>query len=223
MSLTNYKEVQCECGEITNVELYTSVNAEQNPELKEILLAGELNLVVCPRCNNVFYSEDFLLYMDLKTELIAYVYPKSFVNQKEDLAARMSTDFNTVHETIKDKISFEPLLIFGLDNLVNLLHADEERNDEAQIVEYLCKEFKFGHVRLSTGQARKLGLPETIPFSHVSHDKTGHIENRVTTALEKIVNFSPDLAYSKQLLTRITGDKDFSIGEILTPLLNLHK
>jgi hypothetical protein len=81
--------------------LLSALSVSDNPELKEALIAGEINLVSCPKCGEMFYAECFILYHDSRNELIAFVYPLSFQNQGAQCKMKMRKEFELALETLK--------------------------------------------------------------------------------------------------------------------------
>jgi len=206
MSLTNFKEVQCECGEKFTVELVNSINAEQTPQLKEKLLAGELNLTVCPKCHKLLYVEQFILYIELNKELIVFIYPKDYENDSEKWEKIMNQDFQKVQQDLKeeDKIKFSPIIIFGLEKLVELLNFEELQEEETEIVKYICQQYNLKTIELSCTQARKEHIPRIIPLLN-SENKTK--TEQIIDGLEKIISFSPDLVCYKKFLEQLKNKK----------------
>jgi len=141
MSFTNYDQVKCPCGHIFEVELYSSINVQQDPELREKILAGELNVVVCPECSMPFYAERFVLYLDPSAELIAFVYPALFVSDRPCWEKKMFEDFENAQKELPDfffkeqKFSYTPVIFFGLDNLVEVLITGEEKTGKKVLSE----------------------------------------------------------------------------------------
>src|SRR3954469_4499031 len=79
-SMSNFNDIDitCEqCGQEFRGTVWTAVHAGQDPELKVLLLGGELNLVMCPQCGYVAYHDRFILYQDPAAEIVAYVYPQA--------------------------------------------------------------------------------------------------------------------------------------------------
>ena len=60
MSILSNREIVCECGETFETNLWSAVSVSDNPELKEAIIAGEFNLVSCPKCHQMFYWDIFL-------------------------------------------------------------------------------------------------------------------------------------------------------------------
>ena len=130
MSILNLEEITCPCGEVFEAELLSAVSVSDNPELKEALIAGEINLVSCPKCGQMFYAERFILYHDSANEFIAFVYPLSFQNQAAQCKEKMQSEFSKAvanfSEEEKKKMNYEPFLIFGIEDLVLLLKAEQD-------------------------------------------------------------------------------------------------
>ena len=212
MSLTKLREIQCDCGEMFTAEIYGSINIGQNPELKELLLAGELNVVSCNKCGNIIFVEDFLLYLDLKQEIIAFVYPLELKKQKETYEQSMAENFRIVQKDMNKKFDYKPMLLFGLEELIEILNAELELEDETQILEYMVNEFKMSSIKLSIRSSRKLKLPGIIPYIP---DKKHGMKQQIISGLQKIINFSPDMINCKKLLDKINTDTTFNIEELL--------
>ncbi|GHT36149.1 hypothetical protein AGMMS49593_00250 [Endomicrobiia bacterium] len=66
MTILNLEENKCHKGRPFDVELFCATSTVDNPELKEALMAGEINFVFCPyhNCGEMFYAERFVLYHD---------------------------------------------------------------------------------------------------------------------------------------------------------------
>lgn len=120
MSVFNDIDVRCvQCGKEFRGTVWTSINAKEDPELKDMLLGGEINILFCPECSHTFFYEHFLLYLDPPLNLAAYVYPPHEEVEKKDLEIMMRRSFEEAQEGFapKDRFTSEPLLMFGLDEL----------------------------------------------------------------------------------------------------------
>ncbi len=164
MSFTQLEELKCpSCGEFFVAELWGTVNVMTDPDLKEALLGGVLNVQSCPKCGHIFYAERFILYHDPSTELMAFVYPQSFspgldeVSRREEWYNRMMKDFTDAQSDINndEKIPYKPELFFGLDSLCRLIRAEEELKDEEEVVDYECRARKIKVLKLSPSKARQ--------------------------------------------------------------------
>jgi hypothetical protein len=211
MSLTTFRQVKCPCGEIINAELWSSINVEQNPELKEILLAGELNVIKCPKCGIIFYAEQFVLYFDPPNELLVFVYPADFVNKKDYWYNKMMDDFNKIKEDILNsdkKLTYLPLIFFGLDELVNLLKYEDQLLDEISVLENVSSNLNLKLLKISLYTARSKHIPYILPYIEVE-DVT--LRDKIILGIRKLVEVMPDMITYKDMLNRIdeiTFDKD---------------
>lgn len=208
MSTTKLEEIRCPCGEIFEAELYNSINSTEDPGLKEALLSGEINVVCCPKCNQIFYAEHFLLYHDPEAQLIAFVYPQSFETDEEFWRKRMNEDFEKAMETMPDgaEITYQPMVLFGLDRLVDIIREEEEINDEISILEYSFSDIGVDILRLKPAAARERKLPRCIPCAPGESQRTGVIKG-----LKKILAFNPSLQWFEKLLKLVERHKEWRV------------
>jgi CpXC protein len=73
----------CPCGETFPVTMYQTVNVTLEPELLYRLLAGSLNVAVCPNCGRKAMSAQPFIYHDMARGLFAYVHPRGDVSDEE--------------------------------------------------------------------------------------------------------------------------------------------
>jgi len=73
----------CPCGETFPVTMYQTVNVTLEPELLYRLLAGSLNVAVCPNCGRKAMSAQPFIYHDMARGLFAYVHPRADVSDEE--------------------------------------------------------------------------------------------------------------------------------------------
>lgn len=57
MAISNLEKIKCHKGHIFEAQLISAISVSDNFELKEALISGELNLVTCPECGQIFYAE----------------------------------------------------------------------------------------------------------------------------------------------------------------------
>jgi hypothetical protein len=130
VSAFNDIDVECpNCGDKFKGTVWTAIHAVSDPELKEMLVGGELNILFCPHCSNTFFYEHFLIYQDPRLKLVAYVYPPEEETRQEELEILMKRSFDEAQETfeLKDRLPYGPTLFFGLDQLKDYIIKEEER------------------------------------------------------------------------------------------------
>ncbi|MDR2709603.1 MAG: CpXC domain-containing protein [Elusimicrobiota bacterium] len=201
MATTKVVEVKCECGEVFEAELVTSIAAGEDIDVKERILTGGLNLVKCPNCGRVFYAETFILYHDNKNQLLAYVYPLECKDQKEEYEKQMRQEFNKAMADFGESINYQPIILFGIEALANLLLKEQDMEDEEMIARYFCKERHFYTIELPSAFARKYGIVRVLPTTKQG-DPLG-----IAEAVKSLVEYNPQLVFYKTLYDRISqGD-----------------
>src|SRR5476649_950953 len=109
--------------------LWTAVHAGEDPILNDILLGGELNILMCPKCSHAAYRDHFVLYQDPAAQLIAYIYPPDQSGEKEFLRKAMLLTFHEAQKVLepKDRKDYEPLIVFGLATFVEMMRQEDLR------------------------------------------------------------------------------------------------
>jgi hypothetical protein len=206
MSIANLEEIKCPCGEAFEAELLSAISISDNPELKEALISGEINLVCCPACGDMFHAERFILYHDSENELIAFVYPLSFQSQAAQCRKRMQHDFKTAIEKFdeKNKIGYEPIMFFGIEDLALLLRTEQEIEDEESVLEYTAQEISLDLIKISPSFARKLNIPKVLP---VPKNEKKYNEKAIT-ALKTLTKHNSNLLNYAKLLEKLSENKN---------------
>ncbi|HEX9413511.1 MAG TPA: CpXC domain-containing protein [Ktedonobacterales bacterium] len=73
----------CDCGHEYRATVHHAVNITLEPQLLYELLAGRLNVAVCPNCGRRVSSELPFIYHDMKRGLFAYVHPSGDLPEDE--------------------------------------------------------------------------------------------------------------------------------------------
>ena len=211
MSILSSREITCNCGHVFEASLWSAVSVSENPELKESIISGEFNLVSCPKCQQMFYWEHFFIYQDLANEFIAYVYPKNYEKQATYYRNLMIEQFKEVAlATTEVLIDFDPVLYFGIVDLVSTLKMEENINDEIQILKFVSKMLGLNIINIKPSVARNLCIIQTIPILKNEKDKT----KAVISGLEKLLEYNNNLIEFEKFLARIKNNP-MSLNEIL--------
>jgi hypothetical protein len=76
MPETQVVHIQCpNCGNPYETPIRTVVDVGQNPQLRQALLSGQLNVAICPKCNQGGVIETPLVYHDPQAEFLAVYFP----------------------------------------------------------------------------------------------------------------------------------------------------
>ncbi|WP_372520658.1 CpXC domain-containing protein [Candidatus Ruminimicrobiellum ovillum] len=202
MSILSNCEIKCSCGETFEAELWKAINVFDDPDLKEVLLSGRFNTVECPKCHKVFYHEHFFMYQDLQNELIAYVYPKEDEKNAKSLRKKMLSDFTALSKEIEElaSIDFEPVIYFGVEDLINTIKNEDYIKDEIDILTFIAKRIELDLIKIKPAKARNLCILHTIPKSKKS---SGDIKKDIVSGLEQLLKYNPNLAEYENFLARI--------------------
>ncbi len=73
----------CECGTNFTSTLYQTVNVTLEPQLLYRLLAGSLNVAVCPNCGRKTESDLPFIYHDMRHGFFAYAHPNAEASDEE--------------------------------------------------------------------------------------------------------------------------------------------
>jgi hypothetical protein len=91
MSQKKSYDIRCpKCRREQSVDLYEAINVRQSPELKDQLLANQLNAVVCEQCHSSFRVDKPLLYHDPEQKRMIYLIPMG--EGAEEIGERQFTD-----------------------------------------------------------------------------------------------------------------------------------
>lgn len=129
--------IRCpKCQYEQDVELYSAINARQDPELREALLANRLNVVTCDHCSATFRVDLPFAYSDPERHVLIYWIPARPEDQlssentfQEDLAQLTST-------LPKDLTMPTVSLVFDRYQLVERIFLYEAGLNE-RIIEYI--------------------------------------------------------------------------------------
>ncbi|MCB4790559.1 MAG: CpXC domain-containing protein [Elusimicrobia bacterium] len=217
MSLSKLEEVKCPCGEVFEAELWNSIEVAKDPDLKEQLLGGEINIVCCPECHQIFYAEHFILYLDTQNEIIAFVYPLSFSKRRDYWKSKMEKDFEKVMDQFvpEDRLDYKPELLFGLDSLVNLIHENDQASDEAAVLFYSAESLGLSLIELRPCLARLNGMPRTIPLLKSKNDD---IRSEALQGLARLLKHNDRLTCYKKFYDQIQSDPNWALKkELIKP------
>ena len=91
MPRSSHVTYNCACGETFTSETHHTVNVTLEPTLLYELLAGKLNVAVCPNCGRVSESSLPFIYHDMARGLFAYVHPDADAEDedREELLERL--------------------------------------------------------------------------------------------------------------------------------------
>lgn len=165
-SLQNESAAHCPHGcEPFDVTYWSLVRGDENPDLKASILAGELNLVRCPECETFFHHDGEIIYFDAPAELLVFVFSPKDKPREHELKEKIEHDYQIIKNSLlKDvHLNYPPLCVFGLAELQHLLHHEEERTAESEVVAAASATQGFEVARLKPSYARQNHFPLYVP------------------------------------------------------------
>jgi hypothetical protein len=211
MSQFNDIDLECSnCGHEHRASVWVAIHAGQDPELKDLLLGGELNLVSCPECMHVSFEDRFLIYQEPAAELVAYVYPEIQRAQEAELQILMLKGFHEAQATLPEKqhLDYDPLLFFGLESLIEQLNEEQALAVQSQVAQALCKQHKLKSILLRPHQARQLGTMRVLP---IAGEGTKPARKEILAGIEKLLEIDPVLDLYTKLKEKIKSDPAWSL------------
>ena len=159
--------VECpHCGESFDADFWTVVRGDRDHDVKELILSGEFDLLVCPKCEEMVQHEEPFLYIDPPKDLLAFVMPESYEAEKEKWIARMNADYEPVKASLfaGQGLTAGPLYLFGLGQLTAKLADDRDREEETEVLEFMAREDGLNLLPVNPVAARELDLPFKLPM-----------------------------------------------------------
>lgn len=172
-SICNESLAHCPNGcEPFDVEYWSLVRADQDPDLKQAALGGELNLVRCPTCGAFFHHGKDLIYFDAHNELLVFVFSQETKQKEPDLQARIARDYEIIKNTLLKELHMEypPFTVFGLEELQAVLQSAENLVAESEVIAAASAAEGFSVARLKPSYARQHHFPLYVPAP--AQDKT---------------------------------------------------
>lgn len=159
--------VECpHCGEAFDADFWTVVRGDRDHDVKELILSGEFNLLMCTKCSQMFLHEEPFLYMDPTRGLLAFVMPETYLGEKDKWIAKLNADYEPLKDALssEESVGAEPVFLFGLAQLTDLLENDQDREEETEVMEFMAREDGYNLLPVKPASAREFDLPFTIPM-----------------------------------------------------------
>ena len=119
------QELECPaCGHSQNAVVYETINVTLDPELKEKLFKGQLNLFVCEECGHRAIMNLVFLYHDMEKKFCVQYCPFEKVLRKDEQLAEMYTingEPQYLYSLQLPEIAeymLEPHIVLSLDEMV---------------------------------------------------------------------------------------------------------
>lgn len=109
------KVVKCDhCGCDVPINILSSVNVTLNPELRKMVLEGEIFKFKCTNCKNSINALYPILYHDMINKFMIYYIPESLVNDENFEFVQVYDELSSTQKRIVNNLSTlkEEILIF---------------------------------------------------------------------------------------------------------------
>lgn len=137
MSQQKTYNIRCpQCGREQDVQLYESINVQTAPELKQKLLANEINAVRCAQCGATFRVDKPLLYNDPERRLMIYLIPLGEADYEEGERQFADSLHRLNHLLPQDVPAPEVVLVFDRSELVERIFLSDAGLNP-RIIEYI--------------------------------------------------------------------------------------
>lgn len=159
--------VECpHCGEGFDADFWTVVRGDRDEDVKELILSGEFDILMCPKCETMFQHEEPFLYIDPGKDIMAFVMPESYREKRDEWIARMEKDYAPVRASLAagQGVTGDPLYLFGLAPLTQLLESDRDREEETEVMEFMAREDGLHLLPVKPSAARELDITFSIPM-----------------------------------------------------------
>ncbi|MGN0022763.1 MAG: CpXC domain-containing protein [Elusimicrobiaceae bacterium] len=187
-----------------DAEYWTLVRGDQDAELKEALLGGELNLISCPSCGEFFYHDRDVVYFDPPKELLAFVSPKADKDNFDEIKKKMQKDFEFLRKNLAEmNINYSPFYLAGMEELKSLLEYDDYSSCQSEVIAASAAQKGFKVTPLAPSAARVNGYPLYLP---VDGDK--YEARSVLKAAEALLAANPALTLLSALIKDLKAGKD---------------
>lgn len=131
MSLASQRELTCPyCGANQEVTVWESINISLDPELKEQLFAGQINVVRCEECEKQALIASSLLYHDMSQKIAVQYFPHEALQdasflQRFNEDGTLKTDIYPP-EMIEDfQYLVYPHIVFNLNEMLRYIQFRE--------------------------------------------------------------------------------------------------
>jgi len=111
MSICEHIEFQCpSCNSSQTIEIWRSINTQENPELKKELFEGRINVFHCLECDFEGSLPVDLLYHDVENQFCVQFFPFEWILDDKFIQRFRFQDGNVVFAPQKDILSLPAYL-----------------------------------------------------------------------------------------------------------------
>jgi hypothetical protein len=120
----------------------------------------------------------------------------------------MRADFEEMRKALGAAfpLTVEPIIMFGVDALAELLDFEDYRGEEREVMEWVAKDLGLPLYRVSPRYARDNDAPGALPY--VPNGKAGVTRDGVIAGLEKLLAANDRLEAYARFLDKLKSSKE---------------
>jgi len=213
MSIKGVIEAHCPKGcEAFEAEVWSFINGDRSPELRELVAAQECNLLICPACGAVFFAETPYIYFEAAAEVLVFVFPASFQAEEPRWRQKMAEDCKAFKQAMGDKLplGMEPEICFGPEHLAASLSEDTYRAEEVEVMEAVAQELGLSLYHVRPGFARSQGIPASLPYAPAKNGG-GVTRANLIAGLERLLAANDRLTAYQSYLDKLRAAADAAL------------
>ena len=125
------------CGHKQLAEFYQAINVKLNPELKEKLFNGQLNMFTCEECGKKAVVDLVFLYHDMDKRFCVQYCPVELVVQQSDKLSEMYTVDGKLNVPSNIQLPetaqymYEPHIVLSLDEMIRYVQFRDALYEKA--------------------------------------------------------------------------------------------
>jgi hypothetical protein len=129
---TDEGELECSvCGHTQKITFWQSINGTADPDLRERLLEGEINVARCEACGDEGFLTAPLVYYDTEIKFCVQFCPVFHDGDVDEELLALFTEEGTVddetfQELEREGYLFEPHMVLDPEELINYIRFREE-------------------------------------------------------------------------------------------------
>jgi len=204
MATENTRTIKCPyCENEFEAKFWSVVRGDLDGDLKELIINGEFNLLMCPLCQKIFRYDDNFIYLDPLHEIIVFVMP-AYNQSHQEIVEKLKEDYLSIGGEISGSIKtyLHPYYFFEIDELIELIKKDDFIEEETEVIEFICKQNNLKAKKIYKHIAREKGLPFILPYSTSLHP------HDVIEITKEIYNKNKKLKTLKRLIEELEKLED---------------
>jgi tetratricopeptide (TPR) repeat protein len=137
-----FVKIRCpKCEKEQTLQAVKVADVFEEPELKQLILGGELNIYSCIECETKLHYDHYMLYADPSKGLLINVFSRDYVKERQNLALKILNDFSTL--SIDE---MQPnYIVFGfaaLAHVIALMERELSLKKETEIADLTHEDYR---------------------------------------------------------------------------------